>query len=317
MNPLTNVKNIKKLNETEIKLGITGKTSWHEEYKESAWIFIGGLPYDLTEGDILCVFSQYGEIVNINLIRDGKTGKSKGYAFLCYEDQRSTVLAVDNLNSIKLLGRVLRVDHVKDYKPPKEKDDEDEITKQLRLQGCAPKLVAKQTIKSEPDEKSKVKKVKKEKKKKHKKEKKQKTVSSSSSDSESGEFGTKHISKDSKRGRYNSPVRAKSDLHQRDEQTKDDNAKLFTKVRVSSSSEHVYRERTEHMQGGKYERHYHDYRDKHERKDKNAYNRSDDRSSSASQELSRTDKNKWDKEEYGKDRSYYRSNESTKQKRRN
>lgn len=38
--------------------------------------------------------SRYGEIVDVNLVRDKSTGKSKGFAFLAYEDQRSTVLAV-------------------------------------------------------------------------------------------------------------------------------------------------------------------------------------------------------------------------------
>jgi RNA-binding motif X-linked protein 2 len=36
--------------------------------------------------------------MHVLLVRDRKTGKSKGYAFLQYEDQRSTILAVDNLN---------------------------------------------------------------------------------------------------------------------------------------------------------------------------------------------------------------------------
>lgn len=45
---------------------------------------------------------RYGEIVNINLVRDKKTGKSKGFCFICYEDQRSTILAVDNFNGIKV-----------------------------------------------------------------------------------------------------------------------------------------------------------------------------------------------------------------------
>lgn len=44
------------------------------------------------------LFLRYGEIIHVELIRDQKTGKSKGFAFLQYEDQRSTVLAVDNLN---------------------------------------------------------------------------------------------------------------------------------------------------------------------------------------------------------------------------
>ncbi|XP_071799068.1 uncharacterized protein [Asterias amurensis] len=140
MNPLTNVKNINKLNEIEAELGLTGgKTSWHQQYKDSAYIFIGGLPFDLTEGDIICVFSQYGEIMNINLVRDKKSGKSKGYCFLAYEDQRSTILAVDNLNGIKILGRTIRVDHVSNYRKPKEDDNDDEITQMLRKEGCAPK----------------------------------------------------------------------------------------------------------------------------------------------------------------------------------
>lgn len=45
---------------------------------------------------------RYGEIVNINLVRDKKTGKIKGFCFLCYANQKSTILAVDNLNGIKV-----------------------------------------------------------------------------------------------------------------------------------------------------------------------------------------------------------------------
>lgn len=112
------MKNVIKLSEQELRSG--NKTSWHDQYRNSAWIFIGGLPYDLSEGntfkyffdgvfyktlslgDIICVFSQYGEVVNVNMPRDKKTGKQKGFCFLCYEDQRSTNLAVDNLNGIKV-----------------------------------------------------------------------------------------------------------------------------------------------------------------------------------------------------------------------
>ena len=50
---------------------------------------------------------RYGEIVNINLVRDRKSGKSKGYCFLAYEDQRSTVLAVDNFNGIRVCGVII------------------------------------------------------------------------------------------------------------------------------------------------------------------------------------------------------------------
>lgn len=95
-----NMKNVKKLSDQELRMG--NKTSWHDQYRSSAWIFVGGLPFDLTEGDIICIFSQYGEVVNINLVRAKDTGKSRGFCFVCYEDQRSTDLAVDNFNGIKV-----------------------------------------------------------------------------------------------------------------------------------------------------------------------------------------------------------------------
>lgn len=186
MNPLTKVKLINELNEKEAHLGIKDSVSWHAEYKDSAWIFIGGFPYELTEGDIICVFSQYGEIANINLVRDKKTGKSKGFCFLCYEDQRSTILAVDNFNGIKIKGRTLRVDHVSNYRPPKDVEDIDDITKRLREEGCAPKMAA-----SAEDEdvillkKTKKEKKEKKKKKKEKREKKKEEKRSRQSDSPS------------------------------------------------------------------------------------------------------------------------------------
>lgn len=70
---------------------------------------------------------RYGEITNLNLVRDKDTGKQKGFCFVCYEDQRSTVLAVDNFNGTRVLGRILRVDHVKDYKPPKNSEPTSKI----------------------------------------------------------------------------------------------------------------------------------------------------------------------------------------------
>ena len=64
--------------------------------------------------------------MDVNLPRDKNTGKTRGFGFLMYEDQRSTILAVDNLNGAKVLERTLRVDHVKNYKQPKVKGGDGE-----------------------------------------------------------------------------------------------------------------------------------------------------------------------------------------------
>lgn len=69
---------------------------------------------------------RYGEVMDVNMPRDKNTGKTKGFGFLMYEDQRSTVLAVDNLNGARVLERTLRVDHVKNYKQPRTKTEEGE-----------------------------------------------------------------------------------------------------------------------------------------------------------------------------------------------
>ena len=55
----SNMKNQMKMNKRELDLGMSNTVaSWHYQYRNSAWIFIGGLNYDLTEGDVISVFSQ-------------------------------------------------------------------------------------------------------------------------------------------------------------------------------------------------------------------------------------------------------------------
>lgn len=117
------VQEIFKINLRELEAGIASDSSasWHAKYKNTAYIFVGNLDYTLTEGDLLCVFSQCGEIVDLNLCRDKETGKPMGFAFIAYENQKSTLLAVDNFNGAKLMGRTIRVDHTENYKMPKAK----------------------------------------------------------------------------------------------------------------------------------------------------------------------------------------------------
>lgn len=111
------------LNKRELENATPPSASWHVDYRDTAWIYIGGIPLDLSEGDVITVFSQYGEPTHLNLIRDRETGKSKGFAFLRYADQRSCDLAVDNLGGADLLGRLLRVDHTR-YKKREGEDDD-------------------------------------------------------------------------------------------------------------------------------------------------------------------------------------------------
>ncbi|EFR01441.1 U2 snRNP component IST3 [Nannizzia gypsea CBS 118893] len=120
------IRQIEALNKKELENAVSPEASWHADYRDTAYVYIGGLPFDISEGDILTIFSQYGNPVHLNLVRDKETGKSRGFAFLKYEDQRSTDLAVDNLGGATVLGRVLRVDHVR-YKRRDDEGTEDNL----------------------------------------------------------------------------------------------------------------------------------------------------------------------------------------------
>ncbi|RMY95425.1 hypothetical protein D0862_08759 [Hortaea werneckii] len=110
---MQSVRQVQRLNDLELQKVVPPNASWHTDYRDTAYIYIGGLPFELSEGDVLTIFSQYGNPVHINLVRDKETGKSKGFAFLKYEDQRSCDLAVDNLSGAGVMGRVISVDHTR------------------------------------------------------------------------------------------------------------------------------------------------------------------------------------------------------------
>lgn len=100
------------------------EASWHADYRDTAFVNFGGLPYELTEGDIITIFSQYGEPVFLKLARDKESGKSQGFGWLKYENQRSCDLAVDNIGGAEIGGRLIRVDHAR-YKARDDENEED------------------------------------------------------------------------------------------------------------------------------------------------------------------------------------------------
>lgn len=47
-------------------------------------VYVGNLPYHISEEDLRNYFSQYGVTHSVRVIRNFKTGRSKGYAFVTY-----------------------------------------------------------------------------------------------------------------------------------------------------------------------------------------------------------------------------------------
>lgn len=90
---------VQKLNNTELQQGTPFSASWHKDFADTNTIYVGHLPQEMNEHDLLILFSQYGVPIAVHLARDPISGKSKKYAFITFESWESTVLSVDNFDN--------------------------------------------------------------------------------------------------------------------------------------------------------------------------------------------------------------------------
>ena len=72
-------------------------------------IYVGRLPYSTTEEDLQKLFSEYGNVVSAQVIKDRDTGQSKGFAFVEMESESDTQAAIKALDSKELSGRSIMV----------------------------------------------------------------------------------------------------------------------------------------------------------------------------------------------------------------
>src|SRR5262245_28053263 len=77
-------------------------------------LYVGNLPYNTTAEDLKSLFSQFGEIVDVKLISDFATGRSKGFGFVELSDNSSAAKAVSELNGKDYQGRPLRVSEARE-----------------------------------------------------------------------------------------------------------------------------------------------------------------------------------------------------------
>lgn len=76
-------------------------------------LFVGNLSFSTTEGDVLDLFQQAGEVTSCELILDKFTNKSRGFAFVQMGSQEAADKAVSEFNGKELDGRALTVNEAK------------------------------------------------------------------------------------------------------------------------------------------------------------------------------------------------------------
>ncbi|KAK8580139.1 hypothetical protein V6N13_143265 [Hibiscus sabdariffa] len=79
-------------------------------------VFVGNIPYDATEEQLIEICREVGPVVSFRLVIDRETGKPKGYGFCEYKDEETALSARRNLQGYEINGRQLRVDFAENDK---------------------------------------------------------------------------------------------------------------------------------------------------------------------------------------------------------
>ncbi len=76
-------------------------------------LFVGNLSFNTTEGEILDLFKQAGNVVKCELVMDKFTNKSRGFAFVEMGSQDEANKAIADLHGKELGGRTLTVNEAR------------------------------------------------------------------------------------------------------------------------------------------------------------------------------------------------------------
>jgi RNA recognition motif-containing protein len=76
-------------------------------------LYVGNLPYSVTENALSSKFAEFGTVESINLITDRDTGRSKGFGFVEMGSEAEAKAAIAGLNSVDYDGRAMSVNEAK------------------------------------------------------------------------------------------------------------------------------------------------------------------------------------------------------------
>lgn len=77
-------------------------------------MYVGNLPYNVTEEDLKTLFSEFGEVASVNIITDRYSQQSKGFGFVEMPNNREADTAIKTLNGSKFMGRNIKVNQAED-----------------------------------------------------------------------------------------------------------------------------------------------------------------------------------------------------------
>jgi RNA recognition motif-containing protein len=82
----------------------------------SVRLYVGNLPFSVSEQDLEDMFGQIGVVESANIVTDRDTGRSRGFAFVEMDSREAADAAIAALNGREIEGRALTVNEAR----PKE-----------------------------------------------------------------------------------------------------------------------------------------------------------------------------------------------------
>lgn len=76
-------------------------------------IYVGNLPYRITDNDLKAAFSEFGTVLSANIVSDRETKRSRGFGFVEMENDSEANEAIETMNGGELDGRKLVVNPAK------------------------------------------------------------------------------------------------------------------------------------------------------------------------------------------------------------
>lgn len=89
-------------------------------------LFIGNIPYSINSDGLKEFFGKLGDVTDTNIVTDRETGRSRGFGFVEYKDDKDAEKAIKELNGQELDGRKIFVSEARekaprdDSQPPQE-----------------------------------------------------------------------------------------------------------------------------------------------------------------------------------------------------
>jgi RNA recognition motif-containing protein len=76
-------------------------------------IYVGNLPFSVTEDSVRTLFAQHGAVESVALINDRETGRPRGFGFV-EMSRTDAARAIQGLNGQDMGGRALKVNEAQD-----------------------------------------------------------------------------------------------------------------------------------------------------------------------------------------------------------